>query len=202
MPRSTHFSTISSFTHCGKFPCKTAKSIVLNNRLFSGKSHKITEHPAVNSEKITLLDSDDKVLGVMDKLSARERADSETMKLVLIQPDARPHPIYKLMTGKELHKEQLKRQLRQQVNKDSKKDKTLQLSSKISKHDMETQIRKIKKWLEKGHHVEVHVKSDEENESLLKKILSEIQKLLEGTGKITGETYRGKSLRFSVEKKD
>lgn len=200
-PRSACFSTASSSSYFEIFPCKC---IVLNYCLYSGKAHKdkpiVEEVPGVNNGKITLLDSDDKVLGVMDKFSAREKADGEALKLVLIKPDAHPYPIYKLMTGKELHKEQLKRQ---QVKKEHiKKDKTLQLSSKINKHDMETQIKKITKWLEKGHHVEVHVRSDEENESLLKNVLSEIQQLLDGTGKITGETYRGKSLRFSVQKKE
>lgn len=202
-PRPACFTTVSSSRCFEIFP---RKNIALSYCQYSGKGHKdkpaAMGGPSVSDEKITLLDSDDKVLGIMDKLSAIEKADNEAMKLVLIEPDAQPHSIYKLMTGKELHKEQLKRHQVKKQAKEHKKDKTLQLSSKISKHDMETQIKKITKWLEKGHHVEVHVKSDTEDESVLKNVLSEIQQLLEGTGKITGETYRGKSLRFSVQNKD
>ncbi|XP_075775351.1 translation initiation factor IF-3, mitochondrial isoform X2 [Pelodiscus sinensis] len=83
---------------------------------------------------------------------------SPARQLVPLRENEDP-PVYRLMTGKQIHEEQLK--LREKEKAHSKTGpvqlKELTFSAAIAKHDLETKIRQIQQWIDKKHHVRISV---------------------------------------------
>ncbi|NXG59198.1 IF3M factor, partial [Hemiprocne comata] len=100
-------------------------------------------------------------LGNMHRAEALKLMDQHDLKLVLLRENVEP-PVYRLMTGQQIHEEQLKRA---EKKKGSPKpgmygtvQKELSFSSAIAKNDLETKTKQIAQWIEKKYHVKVTIR--------------------------------------------
>ncbi|XP_069495158.1 translation initiation factor IF-3, mitochondrial [Ambystoma mexicanum] len=107
---------------------------------------------------IHVIDDNRQDLGNMHRADVIRIMDERGLKLVPLRENAEP-PVYRLMTGKQIHEEQL---MLKEKNKASSKAgstqvKELSFSACIAKHDLETKTKQIQQWIEKKHHVRITV---------------------------------------------
>nr|XP_033803805.1 ubiquitin carboxyl-terminal hydrolase 12 isoform X2 [Geotrypetes seraphini] len=104
-------------------------------------------------------------LGTMHRANVIRIMDERGLKLVPVRENDDP-PVFQLLTGKQIHEEQLKRR---EMQKDKPKTgitqiKELTFSATIAKHDLETKTKQIQLWLEKMHHVRIIVQKGSAND--------------------------------------
>ncbi|XP_074841941.1 translation initiation factor IF-3, mitochondrial [Carettochelys insculpta] len=97
-------------------------------------------------------------LGNMHRKDVIQLMNERDLKLVLLRENEQP-PIYKLMTGKQIHEEQLKHREKKKANSKSGpvQQKELTFSTAIAQHDLATKIKQIQEWIDKHHHVKISV---------------------------------------------
>ncbi|KAM6093867.1 translation initiation factor IF-3, mitochondrial [Chlamydotis macqueenii] len=105
-----------------------------------------------------VINQDGESLGNMHRAEALKLMDQHDLKLVLLRENAEP-PVYRLMTGKQIHEEQLKRAEKKKASsKTGMVQKELSFSSAIAKNDLETKTKHIAQWIEKKYHVKVTIR--------------------------------------------
>ncbi|NWZ67460.1 IF3M factor, partial [Acrocephalus arundinaceus] len=105
-----------------------------------------------------VINQDGESLGNMHRAEALRLMDEHGLKLVLLRENVEP-PVYRLMTGQQIHEEQLKRAEKKKGSpKPGMCTKELSFSSAIAKNDLETKIKQIALWIEKKHHVKVTIR--------------------------------------------
>ncbi|KAM3602256.1 uncharacterized protein V6R79_000803 [Siganus canaliculatus] len=97
-------------------------------------------------------------LGTMHRADVIRIMDEKGLKLVLLSERKDP-PVYKLMSGKQIHEEQLKLREKQKAKAAPVQVKELTFSSSIASHDLSTKLKQVESWLEKKHHVRVTLRS-------------------------------------------
>lgn len=107
--------------------------------------------------KITLISGENITITTLqeaEKLS--KRRDLKLVKVVDLDAKTQ-RPVYQLMTGAEYHAEDLKQREKRKLDKQQslKGEKILLINSRITQHDLETQLRKAIKWLQKMYEVRV-----------------------------------------------
>ncbi|KAM8977632.1 translation initiation factor IF-3, mitochondrial [Pelodytes ibericus] len=97
-------------------------------------------------------------LGNMHRMDVIRLMDEQGLKLVPIKENADP-PVYKLLTGKQMHEEQLKLREKEKLSSSNGpvQIKELSFSVTIAKHDLEVKLKQITHWIEKKHHVRITV---------------------------------------------
>lgn len=121
--------------------------------------------------KITLLQGNEiTVTTLEDAQKLSKRRDLKLVKIVDIDTKSQ-RPIYKLMTATEYHAEDLKQKEQKKKNKEGaiKGEKLLILNYNIANHDIETNVKKISKWIGKSYEVRIVINGD----SNLQKAVSE-----------------------------
>uniref|UniRef100_A0A8C5PMP5 Mitochondrial translational initiation factor 3 n=1 Tax=Leptobrachium leishanense TaxID=445787 RepID=A0A8C5PMP5_9ANUR len=119
---------------------------------------------------IRVIDDQGEDMGNMHRSDALRVMDERGLKLVPIKENADP-PVYKLLTGKQIHEEQLRLRDKQKLssNHGPVQVKELSFSASIAKHDLDVKLKQITHWIEKKHHVRIIVQnfsSKEENVKL------------------------------------
>lgn len=106
--------------------------------------------------KITLLSGQDDI-SVTTLEEAQKLAKRRDLKLVkIIDIDTKTQrPVYKLMTATEYNAEEVKQKKEKQKSTAFKGEKLLMLGANITEHDLQTQIKKIQKWIQKD--IEVRI---------------------------------------------
>uniref|UniRef100_U3K1S6 Mitochondrial translational initiation factor 3 n=2 Tax=Ficedula albicollis TaxID=59894 RepID=U3K1S6_FICAL len=105
-----------------------------------------------------VINQDGESLGNMHRADALRLMDERGLKLVLLRENVEP-PVYRLMTGQQIHEEQLKRAEKKKSSpKPGVVQKELSFSSAIAKNDLETKTKQIAQWIEKRHHVKVTIR--------------------------------------------
>ncbi|KAM6140809.1 translation initiation factor IF-3, mitochondrial isoform 1-T2 [Pterocles gutturalis] len=105
-----------------------------------------------------LINQDGESLGNMHRAEALRLMDEHDLKLVLLHENADP-PVYRLMTGQQIHEEQLKRAEKKKASpKPGVVQKELSFSSAIAKNDLETKTKQIAQWIEKKYNVKVTIR--------------------------------------------
>ncbi|XP_060682095.1 translation initiation factor IF-3, mitochondrial isoform X1 [Hemiscyllium ocellatum] len=108
---------------------------------------------------IHVIDENGENLGNLHRADVIRIMDERGVKAVPLRENADP-PVYKLMTGKQIHDEQMK--LREKRKNEPKtgpcqiKEQTF--SADIAKHDLQTKIKQIQQWIDKKHHVRITVR--------------------------------------------
>ncbi|XP_069615147.1 translation initiation factor IF-3, mitochondrial isoform X1 [Ranitomeya imitator] len=129
------------------------KKINMNARKVIGHVGRIIPY-----KMIQVLDKDGKDRGKMLRRDVIRVMEEENLKLVSVSHSADP-PVYKLLTGKELHEEQLR--LREQQKQSSSPGpvqiKEMSFLASISHHDLHVKRKQIIHWIEKKHHVRITV---------------------------------------------
>ncbi|XP_043846596.1 translation initiation factor IF-3, mitochondrial [Dromiciops gliroides] len=108
---------------------------------------------------LQLFDGNGNNLGTMHRAEVIRLMEEQNLRLVLRKADADP-PVYQLMTGSQIHEEQL--QLREKKKVQSKTGppqlKELTFSSNIAQHDLDTKMKQIHQWIEKKYQVQITIK--------------------------------------------
>ncbi|XP_020495583.1 translation initiation factor IF-3, mitochondrial [Labrus bergylta] len=97
-------------------------------------------------------------LGTMHRANVIKMMDVQGLKLVLLSENKDP-PVYKLMSGKQIHEEQLKLREKQKAKAAPVQVKELTFSSGIAAHDLATKLKQAESMLEKKHHVRITLRS-------------------------------------------
>ncbi|KAA8582998.1 hypothetical protein FQN60_015544 [Etheostoma spectabile] len=90
-------------------------------------------------------------LGTMHRADVIRIMDEQGLKLVLLSERKDP-PVYRLMSGKQIHEEQLKLREKQKAKAAPVQVKELTFSSGIAAHDLSTKMKQVESWLEKKNH--------------------------------------------------
>ncbi|KAK2855965.1 hypothetical protein Q5P01_004700 [Channa striata] len=97
-------------------------------------------------------------LGIMHRSDVIRIMDEQGLKIVLLSENKDP-PVYRLMSGKQIHEEQLKLREKQKGKAAPVQVKELTFSSGIASHDLSTKLKQVESWLEKKHHVRITLRS-------------------------------------------
>ncbi|KAJ8936880.1 hypothetical protein NQ314_012144 [Rhamnusium bicolor] len=113
--------------------------------------------------KVTLISGDELTVTTLEE--AQKISKRRNLKLVkIVDLDTKTQrPVYKLMTGSEYQAEDLKQREQRKKEKQNsfiKGEKVLILNQRISEHDLQTDIKKIKKWIAKSYEVRVVINGD------------------------------------------
>ncbi|KAK1169349.1 translation initiation factor IF-3, mitochondrial-like, partial [Acipenser oxyrinchus oxyrinchus] len=108
---------------------------------------------------VQVINEDGENLGNMHRADVIRMLDERGLKLVPLRENADP-PVYRLMSGKQIHQEQLKLREKQKAKSGAgpTQIKELTFSSDIAQHDLETKVKQIQQWIEKRHHVRLTVR--------------------------------------------
>ncbi|XP_072333024.1 translation initiation factor IF-3, mitochondrial isoform X2 [Scyliorhinus torazame] len=108
---------------------------------------------------IQVIDENGENLGNLHRADVIRMMDERGVKVVPLRENADP-PVYKLMTGKQIHEEQMKLREKQKnkTNTGACQIKEQSFSADIAKHDLQTKIKQIQQWIEKKHHVRITVR--------------------------------------------
>ncbi|KAM9246058.1 translation initiation factor IF-3, mitochondrial isoform 2-T3 [Leptosomus discolor] len=135
------------------------------------KSHTETERKAafgsvgrrIPYRILHVINQDGESLGNMHRAEALKLMDQHGLKLVLLQENAEP-PVYRLMTGQQIHEEQLKRAEKKKANP----------NPAIAKNDLETKTKQIAQWIEKKYHVKITIRQAKDSNTDMLTLFDEI----------------------------
>ncbi|XP_071487447.1 translation initiation factor IF-3-like [Diadema antillarum] len=95
---------------------------------------------------VELMDENGDRLGKLNRSQAVALSQERKLKLVLLNPNAKPLPLYKLMSGQELHQEQLKRNEKVKKSAAPTQLKEIKASWNIGQHDVAVRRRQLENW--------------------------------------------------------
>jgi len=101
---------------------------------------------------VRVIDNQGEQMGVMNTKDALELARSRALDLVEVAPMAKP-PVCKILDYNKYKYQQKKREKKQKRSE----LKELRFTTQIQEHDLETKIRRMRKFLEEGHKVRISI---------------------------------------------
>ncbi|XP_072394002.1 translation initiation factor IF-3, mitochondrial [Diabrotica undecimpunctata] len=165
-----------------------------------GVGEKPKKKKTVEIPSITLIQGNQ--LSVTTLSEAQKLSKRRDLKLVkIVDLDTKTQrPIYKLMTGTEYHAEDLKQRLQKKEEKQGsiKGEKVLILNHNIYEQDLQTQIKKIGKWINKMYEVRIVINGDSSNMEKAEAVYSAIEKTLEKDVKIVQKRQKGSDIKFQL----
>ncbi|KAM6316511.1 translation initiation factor IF-3, mitochondrial [Aegotheles albertisi] len=121
-----------------------------------------------------VINQDGESLGNLHRAEALKLMDQHGLKLVLLRENVEP-PVYRLMTGQQIHEEQLKRAEKKKASpKPGTVQKELSFSSAIAKNDLETKTKQIAQWIEKKYHVKVTIRQAKDSNTNMLTLFDQI----------------------------
>lgn len=115
--------------------------------------------------QIQVISEDGGDLGTLHRAEVLRIMDEKALKLVLLNEKKDP-PVYRLMSGKQIHEEQLKQKEKNKVKAAQVQVKELTFSAGIASHDLATKLKQVESWLEKKHHVRITLRSAHGNRNV------------------------------------
>jgi len=156
----------------------------------------------IRAKEVLLIDEEGKNLGIFPLEEALKKAKEVDLDLILVSPKARP-PVCRIMDFGKFKYLQAKKEKKSKKAKSELKE--IRLTPKISTHDLEIKLKKIKEFLEEGQKVRiyVHFKGREIMfQERGKELINEIIKNLEELGQKEGEPiFRGRRLSVIITPK-
>ncbi|KAH0625091.1 hypothetical protein JD844_033189 [Phrynosoma platyrhinos] len=168
LKRTTRFQTWVVTEHAKKLLCLPSQSFCTHEAAEEKpKTNKVNPNAKKTIESvgkkiphriIQLIDENGQNEGPMHRADVIRIMDERGLRLVLLSEKADP-PVYRLMSGQQIHEERLKLKEKQKVNppKGPVQQKEITLSPTIAQHDLDTKIKQIEQWIDKKHHVRVTV---------------------------------------------
>ncbi|XP_065080255.1 translation initiation factor IF-3 [Ochlerotatus camptorhynchus] len=151
--------------------------------------------------KITLVGPDQAVsivsLDEAQKIS--KRRDLKLVKIVDLDMKTQ-RPVYKLMSSAEYLEEDLKRREEKKRTKQEaaiKGDKLLNVSARITEHDLMSKIHHVQKWLTKQYEVRIIISGDGDK-SKQEAVATKFENWTKDVGKIVQKRFRDSDLRFQI----
>ncbi|KAL2088162.1 hypothetical protein ACEWY4_016990 [Coilia grayii] len=112
----------------------------------------------IHHRHLLLLSATGESLGTHHRADVIRMMEEKQMKLVAVNENADP-PVFRLMTGKQIHEEQMKLREKTKNQPGPVKVKELTFSSDIAAGDLRTKLRQVTSWLEKKHHIRVTLRA-------------------------------------------
>ncbi|XP_027895601.1 translation initiation factor IF-3, mitochondrial [Xiphophorus couchianus] len=103
-------------------------------------------------KEIQVIDEEGDKLGLMHRADVIRIMNEKDLKLVLVRENEEL-PLYQLMSGKQIHEEQLRLREKNKAKAGPVQVKELNISAGIASHDLSTKLKQVESWLEKKHHV-------------------------------------------------
>ena len=103
-----------------------------------------------------LVADDGEQLGIMSLRDAQQIADSRSLDLVEVAPDANP-PVLRIMDYHKFRYEQRKKTAESKKKSSATSVKEVKIRSRTEAHDIEFKIGHIRRFLAKGHRVKISV---------------------------------------------
>ncbi len=101
-----------------------------------------------------IIDEKEGNLGIMPLEAALKLAQEKELDLIEIVPTGKP-PIAKIINFDKFRYQKEKELKKQKVAQKISEMKQIQISARAAKNDLETQIRKMEKFLENGHKIQI-----------------------------------------------
>lgn len=138
------------------FSNKPLEPTIVEGLPASALPQKKTKRPIV--PRITLISGNNDIT-ITTLEDAQKLATRRNLKLVkIVDFDTKTErPVYKLMTAAQYAAEDIKQKKEKKSGSPYKGEKVLMLSSVITDHDLQTQIKKIEKWIGKEYEVRVAI---------------------------------------------
>lgn len=112
----------------------------------------------IHHRLLLLLSETGENLGTLHRADVIRMMEEKQLKLVAVNERADP-PVFRLMSGKQIHEEQMKLREKMKSKTGPVQVKELTLSSDIGSGDLSTKLRQISSWLDKKHHVRVTLRA-------------------------------------------
>lgn len=112
----------------------------------------------IQQRLLQVMDEQGESLGTMHRSNALRLMDEQGLKLVLVDAAADP-PLYRLMSGKQIHEESMRLREKQKATAAPVQVKELSFSVDIASHDLERKLSQAQSWLDKKNHVQITLKS-------------------------------------------
>ncbi|XP_061668042.1 translation initiation factor IF-3, mitochondrial isoform X2 [Syngnathoides biaculeatus] len=112
----------------------------------------------ISQRQIQVISEEGENLGVLHRADVLRIMDEKGLKLVVLSERQDP-PVYRLMSGKQIHEEQMKMWEKQKGKAAPVQVKELTFTSCIASHDLMTKLKQVESWLEKKHHVRITLRS-------------------------------------------
>lgn len=160
----------------------------------------ITDPYEATSSSVLLIDHEGQNLGLKATSDAFQMATDAGLDLVIVS-DGGEHPVCRIMNAK---KQEYKKKIVERKGKTKTvKVKEVRVNTGISNHDLETKTRSMDKFLNKGHHVKVTIRSRErrdeaENFQHMKEYLDIVLGSLKEDHKIDGKPSSSRN-QYSVK---
>ncbi|KAJ8347888.1 hypothetical protein SKAU_G00264770 [Synaphobranchus kaupii] len=146
----------------------------------------------IHQRHLQVIGHDGANLGTMHRADVLRLMDQQGFKLVALNENKDP-PVYQLMTGKQIHEEQLKLREKQKTKGGPVQVKELTLFSDIGSHDLDTKLRQIQSWLSRKCHVRLTLKKG--NVSNTQPLDCELEEILQRMPTIVGFISKPKIVR-------
>ncbi|GIY89385.1 uncharacterized protein CEXT_1741 [Caerostris extrusa] len=142
-------------------------------------------------ELVTLVDTNDKILGLKPKSETEVLARKLNLMLEKVDDPkyGKIYPAYKLVSSADLLKSESKTSTARTLKK-------LPLNSRISDHDLKIKIQTVQKWLSKNFEVHVAITGNEEKHGSMKAILEKIQEELKDQMRVIDVRKKDQILKF------
>ncbi|EDV20215.1 uncharacterized protein TRIADDRAFT_61382 [Trichoplax adhaerens] len=101
---------------------------------------------------VLLIDENGVNLGQKEKSHALSIAESKGFKLVEVSPQAKPFPVCRLISGKQLYLDKNKRKERSKIEI---MEKEYRIKHNISQHDLRYRINQIDKYLDRNYRIKL-----------------------------------------------
>lgn len=124
--------------------------LLFNNKNIQ-KKYKINDQ--IHAHELRVIDELGSNMGIIKKEKAIELAKQDNKDLILITEEANP-PVAKIVSYDKFRYQQEKEN-RRKNNSKRQELKRIQISARAAEHDLNTQIIKLEKFLEKGNRIEI-----------------------------------------------
>lgn len=152
----------------------------LRPKKYKPTTPKHKKNDEITAPEIRLIDDDGNMLGLLSIHEALRRAEEEGVDLIEVAPDANP-PVCKLIDYGKYSYQQEKIKKKQKTQKVGEL-KTIRLSTRIGKHDIDVRIKQAVKFLQKGNKIKIELMlkgRERQHRELSKQVLEDFLKSLE-----------------------
>jgi len=115
-------------------------------------TQRVRVNRAIRVPQVRVIDSQGEQVGVLDTEKALDLAKSRGLDLVEVSPGAKP-PVCKILDYNKYKYQQKKREKKQHRSE----LKELRFTTQIQEHDLDTKVRRMRKFLEQGDKVRISV---------------------------------------------
>lgn len=142
----------------------------------------------ISAQKVMVIDADNNQLGVLSTRQALEMAMEAGLDLVEVSPLANP-PVCRIMEYGQFAYQQAKKMQAQKASLKKTELKQVRLSYRIGQHDLENKLENGRKFLQKGHKVQLDMILRRRERAHTKEAIAKMNEfgtMLADSGKVDG----------------